>query len=243
MARALLLRGMLAGVLAGLLAAGFAALFGEPPLELAIGLETALDHATGHAAEPELVSRPVQRTLGLLTACVAGGAALGGIVALVFALAHQRVGHFSPRMLALLLAGGGFIAAALVPQLKYPANPPSIGEATTIGLRTAVYFELIAVSLAALVLAVLLARWLLAHIGGWHASLVAILAFVCIVAAVQFVLPDINEVPDNFPATVLWRFRVAALGTQLVLWSALGVIFGALADRALSAQSVANSSA
>ena len=68
-----------------------AALFGEPPLELAIGLETALDHATGHAAEPELVSRPVQRTLGLLTACVAGGAALGGIVALVFALAHQRV--------------------------------------------------------------------------------------------------------------------------------------------------------
>ena len=243
MARTLLLRGMLAGVLAGLLAAGFAALFGEPPLELAIGFETAIDHAAGHAAESELVSRLVQRSAGLLTACAAGGAALGGIVALVFAVAYQRVGRFSPRVLAMLLACGGWIAAALVPQLKYPANPPSIGEAATIGLRTALYFEFIVVSLAALVLAVLLARWLAARIGGWHACLVAILAFVCIVAAVQYVLPDFNEVPDGFPATVLWHFRLAALGTQLVLWSALGVIFGALADRVLSGQSAVSASA
>jgi predicted cobalt transporter CbtA len=46
-------------------------------------------------------------------------------------------------------------------------------------------------------------------------------------------MPTVNEVPPNFPATVLWRFRIASLGTQLVLWSTLGLGFGFLAERAL----------
>ena len=232
MARTLLLRGMLAGVLAGILAVGFATLFGEPQIELAIGFESLMEHAAGHAPEPELVSRAVQRSAGLLTAAVATGAALGGIVALVFAFAYQRIGQFGPRALASLLAGAGFIAMVLVPQLKYPANPPSIGEAETIGVRTALYFEMMLIAAAALVLAVLLGRRLLARFGGWNASLIATIGFVCIVALVQFVLPDVNEVPDAFPAVVLWRFRIASLGTQFVLWASLGVIFGLLAERA-----------
>ena len=241
MARTLLLRGMLAGVLAGILAVGFATLFGEPQIELAIGFESLMEHAAGHAPEPELVSRAVQRSAGLLTAAVATGAALGGIVALVFAFAYQRIGQFGPRSLASLLAGAGFIAMVLVPQLKYPANPPSIGEAETIGVRTALYFEMMLIAAAAahldlvveaLVLAVLLGRRLLARFGGWNASLIATIGFVCIVALVQFVLPDVNEVPDAFPAVVLWRFRIASLGTQFVLWASLGVIFGLLAERA-----------
>jgi predicted cobalt transporter CbtA len=231
-ARTLLLRGMLAGVLAGILAVGFATLFGEPQIELAIGFESLIEHAAGHAPEPELVSRAVQRSAGLLTAAVATGAALGGIVALVFAFAYQRIGQFGPRALASLLAGAGFIAMVLVPQLKYPANPPSIGEAETIGVRTALYFEMMLIAAAALVLAVLLGRRLLARFGGWNASLIATIGFVCIVALVQFVLPDVNEVPDAFPAVVLWRFRIASLGTQFVLWASLGAIFGLLAERA-----------
>jgi hypothetical protein len=230
----LLLRGMLAGALAGIVAVGFATVFGEPQIELAIGFESLMDHAAGLAPEPELVSRAVQRSAGLLTAGVACGAALGGIVALVFAFAYLRVGRFSPRALAALLASAGFIVVVLVPQLKYPANPPSIGEPETIGVRTVLHFEMMLIAVAALVLAVLLGRRLLARFGGWNASLIAVLAFICIVASVQFVLPDVNEVPDGFPAVVLWRFRMASLGTQFVLWASIGVIFGVLADRAFS---------
>jgi predicted cobalt transporter CbtA len=231
-ARTLLLRGMLAGVLAGILAVGFATLFGEPQIELAIGFESLMEHAAGHAPEPELVSRAVQRSAGLLTAGVACGAALGGMVALVFAFAYQRIGRFSPRALAALLAAAGFITTVLVPQLKYPANPPSIGEPETIGLRTALHFETILTAVAAAVLAVLVGRRLLARFGEWNASLVAAIAFIGIVATVQFALPDVNEVPDGFPAVVLWRFRIASLGTQFVLWASFGVIFGVLAERA-----------
>jgi hypothetical protein len=234
MARTLLLRGMLAGVLAGMIAVGFAALFGEPQLELAIGFESAMDHAAGKVPEAALVSRAVQRSAGLLVAGVASGAALGGIVALAFACAYQRVAPAGPKALAALIAGAGFIAVVLVPQLKYPANPPSIGHTETIGLRTALHFEMILIALAALTLAVLLGRHLLARLGKWNASLVAALAFIGIVASVQHVLPDVNEVPKGFPAVVLWRFRIAAIGTQLVLWASLGAIFGGLAERAFS---------
>jgi predicted cobalt transporter CbtA len=234
-ARTLLLRGMSAGLLAGILAVSFATLFGEPQIELAIGFESLMEHAAGHAPEPELVSRAVQRSFGLLTAGAACGAALGGIVALVFAFAYRRIGRFSPRALSTLLAGAGFISVVLVPQLKYPANPPSIGKPDTIGLRTALHFEMVLIAVAAAVLAVLLGRRLLARFGGWNASLVAAIAFIGIVASVQLVLPDVNEVPDGFPAVVLWRFRIASLGTQFVLWASFGVIFGVLAERAFFA--------
>src|SRR6188472_3628251 len=103
MARDLLLRGMLAGLLAGLLAFGFASVFGGPQLELAIGFE-ATQHASHHTDEPELVSRAMQRGLGLLTACLAIGVALGGILAIAFGFAWRRVGRIGAAQLAVLLA-------------------------------------------------------------------------------------------------------------------------------------------
>jgi hypothetical protein len=37
---------------------------------------------------------------------------------------------------------------ALVPQIKYRANPPSVGNPDTIGQRTALYFAMLALSVA-----------------------------------------------------------------------------------------------
>jgi hypothetical protein len=85
MVRALLVRGMLAGILAAMLAVGFAEIFGEPQIEHAIAFEAAMDQAAGITPEPELISRTVQKTAGLLTAGIAYGVALGGLFSLVFA--------------------------------------------------------------------------------------------------------------------------------------------------------------
>lgn len=108
MAGRLLLRGMLAGILAACLAFGFARIFGEPQVNMAIAFESALDAASGEPPEPELVSRGVQASFGLLTAAIMYGAAYGGLFSLVFATAYGRIGRFSPRMLAMLRGGGGF---------------------------------------------------------------------------------------------------------------------------------------
>jgi predicted cobalt transporter CbtA len=243
----LLLRGMLVGVVAALLAFGFAKVFGEPQIERAIAFEkqaslAAGGHAhdghvhDGHAQEahdePELVSRATQAGFGLLVGVVVYGAAIGGLFSLVFAFVNGRVGGLGPRATAALLALGAFAALVLVPALKYPANPPAVGDPDTIGARTTLFFAMLAISLACLAAAVALARRLWARLGGWNATLVAAASFVIVIAVVEALLPVVDEVPREFSATVLWRFRIASLGMHLVLWTTIGLVFGHLTERA-----------
>ncbi|WP_434112533.1 CbtA family protein [Paraburkholderia caffeinilytica] len=227
----LLVRGMLAGIAAGLLTFGFARLVGEPQVDQAISFEEKADAAKGEAPEPELVSRDTQAGLGLLTGVVTYGAAFGGLFSLVFAYAYGRVGALSARALSAWLALGAFIALVIVPNIKYPANPPSVGDPETIGMRTGLFFLMIAISLAALVFSLKVRRRAALKLGAWNGSIVAGMVFVAIIAAVQFSMPTINEVPAAFPAVLLWKFRVAAIGMQVIMWTTIGLLFGALVER------------
>ena len=47
-------------------------------------------------------------------------------------------------------------------------------------------------------------------------------------------LPSVNEVPADFSAQLLWRFRTVSIGMNLVLWSALGILYGLAAERVLN---------
>jgi len=227
---------MLVGIVAGLLTFGYAKIIGEPLVDRAITFEDQLERAKGEAPEPELVSRGVQSGLGLLTGVVVYGTALGGLFSLAFAFAYHRIGPASPRLTAALLAGAGFLSLVLVPQLKYPPNPPSVGQPGTIAYRSELFFLMIFISVVALVWAILFARSLAHRYNAWNAGLLAAALFIGIIVIAQLVLPDINEVPDQFPAVVLWRFRVASIGMQVILWSAIGLLFGIAAERILSRQ-------
>jgi predicted cobalt transporter CbtA len=44
-------------------------------------------------------------------------------------------------------------------------------------------------------------------------------------------LPTYTEVPADFPATVLYEFRMASLATQLSLWATIGLALGELFHR------------
>jgi hypothetical protein len=79
--------------------------------------------------------RTIQSTVGLVVAVLIYGAALGGVFAVAYAFAQGRIGRLGARATALLVAAAGFVAVELVPFLKYPANPPAIGSADTIGRR------------------------------------------------------------------------------------------------------------
>lgn len=243
--RDLLVRGLIAGLLSAALSVGFAEVVGEPQIERAIAFEEQAhgDHGTAGipglptvgspgAQEPPVVSRSIQRTLGLAIAVGVIGLAFGGVFAIAFAVAFGRIGTLGPRGTALLLALAAFAAIYLVPSLKYPANPPAIGVAATIGLRTQIYFAMVLISVAATVGAAILWRALLDRLSSWDAALVAGAALVLVLVIAFVALPNIDEVPDAFPATLLWRFRIASIGTQFVLWSGIGLIFGALVARA-----------
>ncbi len=229
----LLLRGMLAGLLAALLAFSFAKVYGEPQVDRAIAFEEhAHSHShSGNAEEPELVSREVQAGIGLLTGVTVYGTALGGLFALAYAFISGRLLQLPPRGTAILLAAVGFLALYIVPYLKYPANPPAVGVGDTIGYRTQLYFTMLVFSMAALAIAVGFGRQLVAKLGTWNATLGGAAVYLVLVAIAAYALPAINEVPATFPADLLWQFRVAAFGTQAILWVTIGLAFGELIER------------
>ncbi|MET0137449.1 MAG: CbtA family protein, partial [Sphingobium sp.] len=214
MARDLLLRGMLAGVIAALLAGFFARIFAEPQVDLAIAFEAAHHVMHHHAAdaamtmtqapEARLVSRATQKGLGLFVAMGLYGAAVGGIFALVFALAYGRIATMGPRSLALLLAVAAFLTIALVPAIKYPATPPAVGKHETVALRTMAYFAMTGFSVVGLLIALKIRAGLVARLGSFNAALAGAGAFILIIIVLQATLPMINEVPKDFPAVVLW---------------------------------------
>jgi pimeloyl-ACP methyl ester carboxylesterase len=233
MLRTLLTWGLLAGLCGGVLATGFSEVAGEPAVNQAIAFESAQARAAGEPEEAPIVSRGVQRTVGLFTAAAVFGVSMGGLFALAFAFAYGRVGRASPGRTALWLAVGAFVVVYLVPFLKYPANPPSVGDPATISRRTELYLAMIVCSLLAAVAALRVRTWLAARRDAGTATVVAGLAYLAVVVTAGLILPGVHEVPKNFPATTLWRFREASIGMQAVLWTTIGVVFAAAAQRVM----------
>jgi hypothetical protein len=228
MVRTLLVRGLLVGLLAGVASFGFARVVGEPQVRNAIHFESYVeDTVKRQAPEAELVTRPVQGNYGLGVGTLAFGMAIGGIFALVFAIGYGRIGTISARATALILAMLGLVAVYVVPNLKYPANPPSVGNPDTIGRRTGLYLLLMLISVVWMIGAVVIRRRLVPRFGEWNATLLVGGAYVLAMALCYVVFPGVNEVPQQaiqgvvrgvtndgvtFPPQVLWRFRVASLG-------------------------------
>ena len=268
MEKKLIVRGILAGAIAGLLAFAFARIFAEPVITQAINYESgrdavvaAIDKAAGLPVpdtSPDIFSRTVQANIGIGVGMIAFGAAMGALFAVAYALYLGRVGGVRARTLALLVAGGGFVAMYLVPFIKYPANPPGIGNPDTIKQRGGLYLLMVVCSVVFLVLAVWLGQWLKPRLGNWNASLAAGAAFIVAIGVVMVMLPQLGELPANvaayghhatetplplvragrtvypgFPADVLFSFRFYSVAAQLLLWTTIGLVFAPLADRLL----------
>ncbi len=243
-ARDFLVRGLLAGLIAAFVAFGVAYVVGEPPVRAAIAMEEAGGgHSHGGeeaeetpAAGEVQVPRSLQSTVGLLTGMLVAGVTLGGLVGVVSAIALGRFGRLTPRATTLSVAAMGFVVVYAVPFLIYPPNPPAVGSGDTIGMRSGLYFVSMAISLIAAVTAVLIGRRLADRLGGWHAALVSIAGYVVVMLIAMALMPHYNEVPDTFPATILYEFRQASFLTQLTLWAVLGVSLAEFVGR-LSARS------
>lgn len=251
-ARTFLVRGLLAGLIAGVVTFGVAYVIGEPPVASAIALEELQSVGTGDATEDAPadhdhdhdaaggavaehshgedaeVSRDTQATWGLATATIVFGVALGGIIGLASAFALGRLGRLSQRASTTLVAGIGFVAVYLVPFLKYPPNPPAVGNPDTIGDRTALYFAMLAISVIAAVGFVVLARKLGRTMDAWNAALIAAVGYLVVVILAAWLLPAIDEVPADFSADLLWQFRIASLTVQATLWAVTGLVLAAL---------------
>ncbi|GAB3683807.1 CbtA family protein [Saccharopolyspora tripterygii] len=222
-------RGLLAGLLAGLTAALFSLLLVETPLRAALEVEEARSHAAGEHAHEELFSRPTQVVGGMVAALVVG-LAIGTIFAVVFAHNRHRLPARTDFGRSLQLAASGFLAVSLLPALKYPANPPGVGDGETVTFRTVAYFSLIVAGIAILHAVGYLHRYLAVH--GWspaRRSTAAAAGGIVLTGLVLWAWPsNPDPVPPDVPAALLWRFRLSSLAELAGMWTVLGFAFGLL---------------
>lgn len=220
---------LIAGLIAGTAMALFHSLATEPVIEQAIALEEA--HAgeapaPGQEQQEPVVSREVQR----------GGLALGLMLygvffGLLFGVAFPILEHLLPPVgtfrRALLASAAAFWTLNLFPFLKYPANPPGVGQPETIELRQTLFLVAIGLAIAGLVAACAGARWLAGRYGQQRLWAVALAAYAAYSLVVYLALPP-NPDPTPVPPELLWSFRLLSLAGIAIFCLVFGGVVAVL---------------
>jgi putative cobalt transporter subunit CbtA len=220
---------VVAGLIAGAIVSGFHALLIEPVIERAIALEEQHSQAHGEAHAEPVVDRPTQRW-GMVLGFVLYGAIWGLLLGVLLYLTQSwRPATWTLVRFGVLLAVLLGWSVAWLPFLKYPANPPGVGEADTVGYRQALYLGFIGLSVIGTALALGLFRLLNRPAGASAPSggraLWVIAGYVIYAAAIYAAFPA-NPDPVEMPADLMWTFRLIALAGLIVFWVGFAGLFG-----------------
>lgn len=155
------------------------------------------------------------------------GLSMGGLFGVVFAYSRDSLPGSNNKKKALVLAAVMLVVLYIVPVLKYPANPPAVGDPETIYVRETLYITLLAISgFGALGLAFLYRK-----LGKNQAKKVVVPAiYIGIIAAAFVALPP-NPDEITAPMDLITSFRIASGFTMIVFWALLGIILGAFWDK------------
>ena len=218
-----LLSGTLAGTVLGLVNQGIV----EPYISAAIDLENQAAAADGEIIDPaEFTAYRIWQRSGSIAAGAVLGMSLGALFGVVFAYGRNLLPGSTNLKKALVLAGIMWLALYFVPAIKYPANPPAVGDPETIYLRQGLYVAIIAVSgFAALGLGVAYKK-----MPAGSRKFIAPAIYAAVVAAAFFALPA-NPDEITAPMDLVDSFRMATGATMTLFWVLLGAILGALWDR------------
>ncbi|MBI4504373.1 MAG: CbtA family protein [Chloroflexi bacterium] len=220
---------LVAGLIAGTAMALFHTLATAPIIDEAIALEEAraAQAPMPQAAELEPpVSREEQQR-----ALPAGLILYGVFMGLLFGAAFPVLEHLLPAVgtfrRALLAAAASFWALALFPFLRYPANPPGVGQPETIEMRQTAFLLAIVLAVVGLVAACALARRLAQPGNRWPAWALALAAYAGYCLAVFLGLPP-NPDPAPVPADLLARFQLFSLAGLALFWLIFGIVAATL---------------
>jgi predicted cobalt transporter CbtA len=220
---------VVAGLLAGALVSGFHALLIEPVIERAIALEEQHSQSHGEAHAEPVVDRPTQRW-GLVLGFVLYGAIWGLLLGVLLYLTQSwRPTTWSLVRYGVVLAVLLGWSVAWFPFLKYPANPPGVGDAETVGYRQALYIGFIGLSVVGTALALGVFRLLSRPAGvsapGQRRGLWVMAGYVMYAVAIYAVLPA-NPDPVEMPADLVWTFRLISFAGLIVFWISFAGVFG-----------------
>jgi predicted cobalt transporter CbtA len=218
-----IISGAIAGTILAIINLGLV----EPYIDQAIALEVQKSVSAGENVNlQELSDYRIWQKSGAIVAGAVYGVSLGALFGIVFAYGRNALPGDTTRKKALFLAGVLWFVLFLVVSLKYPANPPAVGDPETIYYREGLYIAYLAISgFAALGLALL---WNKIKIKSKRIVLPLIYAAIMIIAYVS--LPP-NPDSISISMELIQTFRILTVLTIGIFWGILGIVFGSLWDR------------
>lgn len=241
--RYVITRALAAGLVAGLLLALYTLSVTEPKIDQAIAQEQAraavqapAEHpGTGHVEKP-LFSRRTQVGGGALATVIYAGM-VSVIFGTVLASIRHRLPDWSELGRAVWLAAVAFGVVALVPAVKYPGNPPGVGDPSTVNERTVQYLVLVVLSIALAVLLTRLSGWLRSRVDDATRVLATAAATVVVYGLLLIAMPGSPDAIDPaVPAQLVWDFRLRSLGGLALLWATIGLGLGWALERAMASE-------
>lgn len=216
--------GAVAGTILGILNQGIV----EPYIEQAIALENEKVAAEGEIINPvEFNNYRLWQRGGEIAADTILGTSIAALFGIVFAYSRKSIPGSSNKKKALILAGIMWMILFLIPALKYPANPPAVGDPETIYYRQSLYIAFMAISgFSALGLAYLYRQ--LVNKAAKKAIVPAIYAAIMVIAYIAMP-PNPDQI--TAPMDLVTSFRVASGFTMSIFWGLLGIILGSFWDK------------
>jgi predicted cobalt transporter CbtA len=215
--------GAVAGTILAILNLGLV----EPFIDRAIALEVESMVSSGEKVDPvEMADYRVWQKGGAIAGGAVYGISLSALFGIVFAFGRKSLPGTSSTKKAIFLAAVLWFVLYFVIALKYPANPPAVGDPDTIYYREGLYVAYICISgFTALALAFL---WKRLHMKSKKIVLPLVYAGIMIAAYVGFP-PN----PDSISISMelIQTFRILTVITIGIFWGILGILFGSLWDR------------
>jgi predicted cobalt transporter CbtA len=219
-----LLSGAIAGTILALVNLGIV----EPFIEQAIALENERAAANGEMINPiEFSSYRIWQRGGEIAAGTVLGLSIGALFGIVFAYARDSLPGSSNKKKALILAGVMWLVLFIVPAIKYPGNPPAVGNPDTLSYRQSLYITYLAISgFSALGLALLHRK-----LGNMHIKKVMIPAIYVAIMIIAYLAMPPNPDQITAPMDLVIGFRLASGFTMSIFWGLLGIILGAFLEK------------
>ena len=219
---------LLAGAIAGTILGAINQVAVEPYIDYAVELEMQNTNQSNQIISPaEFTAYRLWQRGGEMLAGTILGLSIGSLFGIVFAYTHNSVPGSNNKKKALIVAGIMWFVLFLIPALKYPANPPAVGDPETIYYRQSLYVAFLVISgFSALGLAFLYRK-----MGALNIKKAIIpAAYAAIISGAYLAMPA-NPDPINAPTDLVMGFRITSAITISVFWGLLGVIFGTFWDK------------
>jgi predicted cobalt transporter CbtA len=225
---------LLSGAIAGTILGAINQALVEPYIDRAISIETQNVIKEGELIDPvELQNYRLWQKGGEIAAGTILGMSFGALFGVVFMYSRSLLLSQSNSNIrkALVLACIMWFVLFLIPALKYPANPPAVGDPETIYYREGLYIGLLAISgFSALGLALLYRKLSSRTPNNKNRIIIVPLIYAAIIVGAILILPP-NPDKISAPMDLVQGFRIASAFTMSIFWGLLGLILGALWDR------------